>query len=131
MKTRILFAAALAVVLGLYVYGVNHGWYEWLWHLWFPGQHWLAVHMGINETGPYYAIESGSGSDIQELTMITAAAVFYNAHFACHTTGCWWPGKFPVKDTPYKQCRRCHPLVPNEGPTKDDIHQARRDAQAA
>jgi hypothetical protein len=108
----VLLVAAAAVGLG------------WLVHITFL-QHWLAVHTGtVNEPGGYYGFWSGFGSDLGELTLVTAfVAGLYGAFskINCHAPGCPRIGKHDVVDTPYRLCRRHHPDVPDDV-TLQQIH---------
>jgi hypothetical protein len=71
-------------------------------------QHWLAYHTGSQNTPgspPNYNFFSGSGSDLQELTLLSGLAVMWH-HVNCHEAGCWRPGKHKVDGTPW--CNRHH-----------------------
>lgn len=79
--------------------------------------HWIEVHTGtVNESGPYYGFWSGFGSDIGEVTLITAIltpAVVAARHSNCHTRGCWRITSHKTTDPktghPYRQCIRHDP----------------------
>ena len=93
---------------------------ESLWHLWFPLQHWLAVHTGtVDEPGPYYGFFSGFGSDLAELTIITGLLAMYRKH-NCHVRRCWRIGRHDFTSPPagltYRLCRRHHPAHPGRKP---------------
>lgn len=74
--------------------------------------HWLWVHTGTgNEPGSYYGFWSGFGSDIGELTIVTA--IFTSiAHAArvnnCEVHRCWRLGRHSTA-AGHKVCRRHHP----------------------
>lgn len=71
-------------------------------------QHWLAVHTGSSNTPgtpPDYNFFSGSGSDLQELTMAGIAAGMWH-HINCHEDGCWRIGRHKVNGTPW--CNKHH-----------------------
>lgn len=79
-----------------------------------------------DETGPGYGFFSGVGSDIGEVTIIGGAILFYR-HHTCHVDApkfCWRPGRHPVDGTPYRACKRHHPLV-EESVTAEVIAGAR------
>ncbi len=91
------------------------GWLGWV-------LHWLAVHTGVdNESGPWYAFWSGFGSDLGEVTIVVAI-IGWGRHANCHSKGCWRFGRHPVDGTPFKVCRRCHPLMARVKPTREIIH---------
>jgi hypothetical protein len=76
-----------------------------------------------------YNFWSGFGSDVEPMIRDTLILGLLWYHTTCHAKGCWRIGKYRVEGTPYKVCRKCHPTVPDAGPTRADIHQAHRDAQ--
>jgi hypothetical protein len=71
---------------------------------------WLYSFFGIGGTGSHYGFWSGTGSDIGELTIVGAVIVGLR-HMNCHDTGCWRIGLHKVEGTPYKACRRHHPVL--------------------
>ena len=88
---------------------------------------WLVVHLsqetGIsNEASRAYAFWSGFGSC---LGYASVAAVAWR-HLKCHSRGCRRIGRHPVEGTPFKVCRRCHPTLSDQAPTRDEIHAALR-----
>lgn len=100
-------------------------------------RHWLALHTGIIHGGPdqYYNFWSGFGSDLGEVTLITAVGIgVYTGvrKVNCHTKGCWRIGHHPLDGTPYILCRHHHPHVPTEGASHEHIleqHRKYREAQ--
>lgn len=74
--------------------------------------HWFAVHTGTSqETSVYYAFWSGFGSDLGEVTLISAvvaSVITAYRHHNCHVAGCRRIGK-PVEGTPYLACHIHHP----------------------
>ena len=105
-----------------------------------PARHWFALHTGILKGGPdvYYNFWSGFGSDLGEVTLISAVLVgVYTGvrRVNCHTRGCWRIGRHHLDGTPYVLCRHHHPEVPNEGASHAHIlgeyHRVRREAAAA
>ena len=89
---------------------------EHLWHLWFPLQHWLAIHTGTdNEAGPFYGFFSGFGSDFGEVS-IPIAVLAILRKLNCHQRGCLVFGHHdwtdPTTGVTYKLCRRHHPDHP-------------------
>ncbi|WP_426573947.1 hypothetical protein [Aquihabitans sp. McL0605] len=89
-------------------------------------RHWFARHTGLLDAGPdvYYNFWSGFGSDLGEVTLITAVGIgVYTGvrKVNCHTKGCWRIGHHALDGTPYILCRHHHPHVPNEGATHDHI----------
>lgn len=78
---------------------------------WIDFCNWLGSIFGItNVSGPQYAFWSGVGSDIGELTLISAVVVFYR-HHTCHVHHCWRLAKHPHEQdgTAYMMCRKHHP----------------------
>jgi hypothetical protein len=71
---------------------------------------WLYHFFGIGGSGPYYGFWSGTGSDIGEVTLIGAVIVGLR-HVNCHDKGCWRIGIHQVEGTPFKACRRHHPVL--------------------
>lgn len=97
---------------------------------------WLALHTGVQNGGPdpYYNFWSGIGSDIGEVTLITAVGVgvYTGVRKAnCHTKGCWRIGHHQLEGTPYILCRHHHPEIPNGGATHADILEHHRRHLAA
>lgn len=77
-------------------------------HLWW----WIELHTGtVHETGPFYGFFSGFGSDLGEITLITAVIAAWR-HKNCHHPWCLRTGK-PVEGTPYIACHRHHPAHRN------------------
>jgi hypothetical protein len=102
-----------------------------MWHLWFPLQHWLAIHTGTdNEAGPYYGFLSGAGSDIGEITLIGGMLAIYRKH-NCHTGWCLRFGHHDFTDEAtgisYRLCRKHHPAHPGRKLTR--LHIARIHAE--
>lgn len=93
---------------------------------WIAVQHWLSAHTGTGElsTNVYYNFWSGFGSDLGELTLVSAVGVgVYTAarKVNCHTKGCWRIGHHKLEGTPYILCRHHHPDVPTEGASHEHI----------
>ena len=89
-------------------------------------RHWFADHTGISNGGPdpYYNFWSGFGSDLGEVTLISAVAIgVYTGvrKVNCHTKGCWRIGHHSLEGTPYILCRHHHPYIPNEGASHERI----------
>jgi hypothetical protein len=61
--------------------------------------------------GNGYQFWSGIGSDIGEITLISAAITWY-FHNQCHVEGCRKIGKHPFKQ--YKLCSKHHPSTPEK-----------------
>jgi hypothetical protein len=59
-----------------------------------------------------YNFWSGIGSDLGEVTLLTAVLATY-WHHTCHVTRCWRLGRFVHGHL--KLCAHHHPLVPNDG----------------
>lgn len=89
--------------------------------LW-PLLHWLAIHMGIENSpeGIWYNLWSGVGSDLGEITILAAVIGLFRKH-NCHVRGCWRLGKFPLDGTPFIVCRKHHPDIPNSRPTHEQV----------
>lgn len=89
---------------------------------------WLGHFTGVtDESGPGYGFFSGIGSDLGEVTLVGALAVMYR-HHTCHVDSpksCWRPGRHHVEGTPYKVCKRHHPMVPDDV-TAEHIAEASR-----
>jgi len=99
-------------------------------------RHWVALHTGIIHGGPdqYYNFWSGFGSDLGEVTLITAVSIgVYTGvrKVNCHTKGCWRIGHHPLDGTPYILCRRHHPGVPTHGASHQHILEQHRRFLAA
>jgi hypothetical protein len=93
-------------------------------------QHWIAVHSGtvpLHCHGvpcveqPYYNWWSGPGSDLGELTLVTAIltpAIVAARHRNCATRGCWRLTDQVIEDdrshVKYRRCHKHHPCIPNE-----------------
>lgn len=87
--------------------------------------HWLYVWIGLsNASGSQYLFWSGIFGD---LTIFTGGAV-YLAHSRCHSRGCWRTAKHQVDGTPWKVCRKCHPVTGDKAPTRAEIHKDHRRA---
>ena len=89
-------------------------------------RHWFAQHTGLLKAGPdvYYNFWSGFGSDLGEITLVTAVCIgVYTGvrKVNCHTKGCWRIGHHALDGTPYILCKHHHPHVPNQGATHDHI----------
>ena len=91
---------------------------EHLWHLWFPIQHWIAVHMGIG-TSPratyWYSFHSGSGSN---LGLYASVLLLAKAHLNCHEPGCLRIAKhhyYDVAGVRHLLCIKHHPTHPGKG----------------
>jgi hypothetical protein len=89
-------------------------------------RHWFALHTGTVHGGPdpYYNFWSGFGSDLGEVTLISAVGVgVYTGvrKVNCHARGCWRIGHHMLEGTPYILCKHHHPHVPNRGATHEDI----------
>lgn len=96
---------------------------------------WLFLHTGVKNGGPdpYYNFWSGIGSDIGEVTLISAVVLgVYTGvrKVNCHTKGCWRIGHHALEGTPYILCRHHHPHVPNDGASHEHILLAHRRHQA-
>lgn len=89
-----------------------------VWHVWFPLQHWMAIHTGtVNESGPFYGFFSGFGSDLGEATLIGGIIAIYRK-YNCHARWCLRFGRHDFLDpntgVTYKLCRHCHPAHPGK-----------------
>jgi len=89
-------------------------------------RNWFALHTGVLKGGPdlYYNFWSGIGSDIGEVTLISAVGIgVYTGvrKVNCHSKRCWRIGHHPLEGTPYILCRHHHPGVPNGGATHEHI----------
>jgi hypothetical protein len=89
-------------------------------------RHWFALHTGTLHGGPdqYYNFWSGFGSDLGEVTLISAVCVgVYTGvrKVNCHTKGCWRISHHPLEGTPYVLCKHHHPDVPNHGASHEHI----------
>ncbi len=71
---------------------------------------WLYSFFGIGGSGPHYGFWSGAGSDIGEVTLIGVVIVGLR-HVNCHDRGCWRIITHKVDGTPYKACRKHHPVL--------------------
>ena len=96
-----------------------------------PLRHWFALHTGILNGGPdkYYNFWSGFGSDLGEVTLITAVGIgVYTGvrKVNCHTRGCWRIGHHRLDGTPYILCRHHHPDVPSTGASHEHILEQHR-----
>ena len=94
-------------------------------------RHWVALHTGIIYGGPdkYYNFWSGFGSDLGEVTLISAVGIgVYTGvrKVNCHAKGCWRIGHHPLDGTPYVLCRHHHPHVPSRGATHEHILEQQR-----
>lgn len=74
----------------------------------------LLVHLaGLdNPSGLFYLFWSGIGA---YLTILGAVFAHYKRH-TCHVDAprfCWRPGVHPVPGTPFRACKKHHPLVPD------------------
>lgn len=102
-------------------------------------RNWFALHTGVLKGGPdpYYNFWSGIGSDIGEVTLISAVGIgLYTGvrKVNCHSKRCWRIGHHALEGTPYILCRHHHPDVPNGGATHEHIlseHHKHKLAQAA
>ena len=102
-------------------------------------RHWFALHTGVLNGGPdpFYNFWSGIGSDIGEVTLITAVGIgVYTGvrKVNCHSKRCWRIGHHALEGTPCIFCRHHHPSVPNGGATHEHIlneHHKHKLAQAA
>jgi hypothetical protein len=72
--------------------------------------HWLYSFFGIGGSGPHYGFWPGAGSDIGEVTLIGVVIVGLR-HVNCHDRGCWRIITHKVDGTPYKACRKHHPVL--------------------
>lgn len=97
-------------------------------HLWA----WIEIHTGTWDPGhspAYYNFWSGFGSDLGEITLITAV-VMTARHTNCHVRHCWRVGK-PVEGTAFRACHHHHPA--HEGDSRnvtvETIHEAHKAAQ--
>ena len=89
-------------------------------------RNWLALHTGVLNGGPdpFYNFWSGIGSDIGEVTLISAVGIgVYTGvrKVNCHSKRCWRIGHHQLEGTPYILCRHHHPGVPNGGATHEHI----------
>jgi len=102
----------VAVVVGLVVYAIV------------GASGWLVHPLGAC-TGNAYAVVrckgynfwSGIGSDLGEVTLITAVLATY-WHHTCHVSRCWRLGRFAHGHL--KLCAHHHPLVPSNGRVTGD-----------
>lgn len=93
-------------------------------------QHWIAIHSGTQyemcgsspcPVQPYYNWWSGPGSDLGELTLITAIltpAIVAARHRNCMERGCWRLTSQEVVDerthVKHRLCHVHHPCIPDE-----------------
>lgn len=87
--------------------------------------HWLFHFFGLDDgSGAWYLFWSGPVGDAALLGGIFAGARLIN----CHTHGCWRLARYHVVDTPYKTCRKHHPIVPDDkrAVTQAHIHETRK-----
>jgi hypothetical protein len=101
-----------------------------------PLRHWFADHTGVTHGGPdvYYNFWSGFGSDLGEVTLVSAVCVgVYTGvrKVNCHAKGCWRIGHHALNGTPYILCRHHHPEVPNTGASHEQILKEHRQHKAA
>jgi hypothetical protein len=91
-------------------------------------QHWLGFQTGTGNNAQYL-FWSGFFGDVA----IFAAAISIIVHRNCHVKGCYrvW-GVHDITGTPYKACKRHHPVVSSEEPitpaTMELAHQRAADA---
>lgn len=85
-------------------------------------QWFLHVTGSDNTSGIYYGFWSGFGSDLGEVTLLAAIVIGFR-RINCHVRHCWRIGKYEVKGTPYKVCRKHHPDVPTGGVTHEELFQ--------
>jgi hypothetical protein len=72
---------------------------------------WLGHMTGVSdEAGPGYGFWSGIGSDIGQVTLIGGMLAFWHQH-SCHDHRCLRLAVHPVEGTPYKTCRKHHPVL--------------------
>ena len=83
--------------------------------------HWLEHIFGLdNGSGTAYLFWSGICGD---LFLVGGAWAIYR-HHNCHVAGCPRIARHEVVGTPYKTCRKHHPVV-DKGTTAADIKDAR------
>ena len=104
----------VAAIVGLAIYGVIDA-SGWIVH---PlGYCTGNVHLVVRCKG--YNFWSGIGSDLGEVTLLTAVIATY-WHHTCHVSRCWRLGRFAHGHL--KLCAHHHPLVPSDGRvTKEQI----------
>lgn len=91
--------------------------------------HALSHFFGLdNLSGPFYGFWSGSGSDIQELTVIVGGWALLR-HHNCHVKGCWGLRTHLVDGTPYRVCRKHHPTAIPKRVTAEHVRQAHHTAR--
>jgi hypothetical protein len=96
----------------------------WWWHWWFPLQHWLAIHLGVdNEPGPYYGFFSGSGSDLGEIALIGGLVAMVRRH-NCEVRRCWRIGRHKTAAGHHV----CRVHSPRGAPTHKDVLDAHHEA---
>jgi hypothetical protein len=94
------------------------------------GQHWLAIHTGTISVQcnnapcanqPFYGFWSGFGSDLGEITLVTAILtpfIVAARHANCATRGCWRLTTHTIRDpdtgVAYRRCHKHHPGIPDE-----------------
>lgn len=81
----------------------------------------------------YYNFWSGFGSDIAEITLVSAvigATVGGYRKINCHSKGCPWIGHYELEvkhndtdpGTKYKVCHRCHPHIDGQRFRRHELH---------
>ncbi len=80
--------------------------------IWFPVQHWLAVHLGIGGSPAaifWYSFWSGFGSFVP---FAVPLSVWY-WHHTCHVGRCWRPARheYAMDGVTRKLCGHHHPKV--------------------
>lgn len=74
---------------------------------------WLYYFFGVGGSGAHYGFWSGAGSDIGEATLVGAIIVAVR-RVNCHGKGCWRVVTHPVDGTPFKACRKHHPVLSHQ-----------------
>jgi hypothetical protein len=91
-----------------------------------PVHHWMLHVSGSDDvSGPEYGWWSGFGSvfpwSMGILAGIWTHAVQNARKSNCHTHGCWRIGSYPVGDSNYKVCKRCHFKITGVHPTIEHL----------
>lgn len=72
--------------------------------------HWIYHFLGVKGSGPFYGFWSGSGSDLGELALLSGVVVAAK-RVNCHDKGCWNVWSHKVDGTPFRACRKHHPVL--------------------
>lgn len=75
---------------------------------------WFELHTGVQKGGPdpYYNFWSGIGSDLGEITLVTAVLTILVGAYRkvnCNDPDCWRIGKHPTEGGTFHFCHHHHP----------------------